>query len=162
LETAQISGKLFWAQFQTVLSAYVENQSLAFVAYLGTSFCLAHIWYYPLEPIPSYVTKKCFTRNACRVAGLTVLYVLRADLKTNRGREILDSIVSQSSETGLPDGIFSYQKIPIWGNFWVSSNVLTMLERTFGIIYGRLVYFMANRYILRSFGISSPVLVFCT
>jgi hypothetical protein len=44
--------------------------------------------------------------------------------------------------TGLPDGIFSNQKFPIWINFGVSCN------KRGCEIYGHLVYFTAILYIL--------------
>jgi hypothetical protein len=46
---------------------------------------------------------------------------------------------------GLPDGIFSKPKIPIWVNFGGSFDGRCW--------YGRLVYFMAIWYILQPFGI---------
>jgi hypothetical protein len=67
---------------------------------------------------------------------------------------------------GLPDGIFSKTKIPIWENYGGFCNV--------GILYigllvyftnGQLVYFVAIRYILWLFGIFWYILyifgIFC-
>jgi hypothetical protein len=47
------------------------------------------------------------------------------------------------SVPGLPDGIFSTQKIPIWVNFGCSCNgrCLSILWQ-FGLFYDNLVYFM--------------------
>jgi hypothetical protein len=55
---------------------------------------------------------------------------------------------------GLPDCIFSYQKIPVWINYGVSSKrrYWYILWR-FGQFSGHLIYFMALWYILWSFGI---------
>jgi hypothetical protein len=66
----------------------------------------------------------------------------------NSGRE---------SEAGLPDGLFSNQKVPIWVNFGGSCtenlgtfwSILLPLE----IFYGHLVYFVVIWYIFPRFGI---------
>jgi hypothetical protein len=55
----------------------------------------------------------------------------------------------QLSTTGLPDGIFAYQKYQFW----------YFLKALYWFIYCRWVYFMA---FLWSFGIYFPVLVCCT
>jgi hypothetical protein len=47
--------------------------------------------------------------------------------------------------TGLPDGIFSNRKIPIFGKSWY-------ILWPFGIFYGQLVYLMTIWHILWAFG----------
>jgi hypothetical protein len=75
---------------------------------------------------------------------------------------------------GLPDGMFSNQKIPIWVNFGGNCNVdvgifhgflayftgIWLILRTFGIFHGHLVYFMDIWYISWTFGISHGHLVY--
>jgi hypothetical protein len=55
----------------------------------------------------------------------------------------------------LPNGIFSYQKIPILVNLVVPWNVKRKYIYGPRIFYGHLVYFMSIWYIY-------PVLVWCT
>jgi hypothetical protein len=47
---------------------------------------------------------------------------------------------------GLPDGLYSNQKIPIW------VNLVGLGMENDGIFYGRLEYFTVIWYILRTFG----------
>jgi hypothetical protein len=54
-------------------------------------------------------------------------------------------------------------KIPLWVNFGGPCNGKScFILRPFGLFYGNLKHFMAIGYILWSFGIFFPVLVFCT
>jgi hypothetical protein len=64
---------------------------------------------------------------------------------------------------GLPDVLFSNQKIPIWIYLGVSCNIKSWyILWPFGLFYRHWKYFMAIWYILWSFGILLPVWVFCT
>jgi hypothetical protein len=69
------------------------------------------------------------------------------------------------TSTGLPDGLFSNQKIPIWvGTFWralvyemrIYFMAVWNILRTFGIFYDNLVHFVLIWYIFSGFGIIVP------
>jgi hypothetical protein len=59
---------------------------------------------------------------------------------------------SEVWSSGLPDGLFTNKKIPIWVKFGGPWNGKCYVLRSFGIFFGHLVYFVAVWYILRSFG----------
>jgi hypothetical protein len=71
-------------------------------------------------------------------------------------REIIIGKGVEELLTGLPDGIVSSQKIPIWVNFGGSCNGRCWyILWTFGLFCSHLVYFMVIWYIF-------PVLLCCT
>jgi hypothetical protein len=74
-----------------------------------------------------------------------------------------ESAVSLSFGAGLPDGLFSNQKIQIWVNFRGPLNGKCLYSLwPFGIFCSDLGYFMTIWYNLYSFGTFFTVLVSCT
>jgi hypothetical protein len=67
--------------------------------------------------------------------------------------------VEQPSRPGLPDGLFSNKKIPIWVNLEVlgSNGRCWYIFCAFGQFSGHVAYLMAVWYILPRFGTFLPV-----